>query len=75
MKNGRHRGMKCRSLLLAGALTIGSSGCYLADDPAYLYVRGVGSGVLSGLISSTVTLIGEAIGNALFPGVDGDAAT
>ena len=73
MKNGRHHGRKYRSLLMAGMLACGSSGCNLADDPGYLFARGVGSGVLNGLISLTVDLIGGALGDALFPGIDDDA--
>ena len=73
MNNRRRLGRKYRSLLIAGMLACGSSGCDLADDPAYLFARGVGSGVLDGLVSLTLDLIGETIGEALAPAFDGDA--
>ena len=73
MKNRRHDGRKYRSLLMAGMLACGSAGCDLADDPAYLFAQGVGSGLLGGMISVTVDLIGGALGDALFPGLDDEA--
>jgi len=70
MKNGRQHRRRNRSLLLAGMLTFGLSGCDIADDPAYRYVEGVGIGVLNGLISTTVDVIGATLGSILFPNAD-----
>ena len=58
---------------MTGMLACGSSGCDLADDPAYLFAQGVGSGVLDSMIYVTVDIIGGALGNALFPGLGDDA--
>ena len=67
MTTKRRSALKCRSLLLAGMLTMGSSGCSVWDNPGYLYSVGVATGVLDGLIAVSVDIIGQQIGDVFFP--------
>jgi len=68
----RRSGRKCGAVLLAGLLTMGSSGCSTWDDPGYVYASGVATGVMTGLISVSVEVIGQAIGDIFFPGQQGE---
>ena len=74
MKIRRRSGLKCKALLLVGMLTMSSYGCGVWDNPGYLYAAGVSTGVLDGLISASVAIIGQAIGD-LLPGQQVDNGT
>lgn len=63
----RRSGLKCRSLLLAGMLTMGSSGCSVWDNPGYVYAVGVATGVMDGLITTTLVLLSEAVVGTIDP--------
>jgi len=49
-------------------LAMSSWGCGVWDNPGYLYVVGVSSGVLDGLIAVSTDIIGQAIGDIFLPG-------
>ena len=63
----RRSGLKCKSLLLVGMLTMSSGGCVAYDNPAAVWATGVGLGIMDGLISTTLVVLGEAFENAILP--------
>ncbi len=64
----RRLGLRFKALLLVGMLAMSSWGCGVWDNPGYLYVVGVSSGVLDGLIAVSTDIIGQAIGDIFLPG-------
>ncbi len=74
----RRSGLKYKALLLVGMLTMSSWGCSYWDNPGYVYGSGVATGVMGGLISVSVAIVGQTIGDLFFSGQevdDGTAAT
>lgn len=71
----RRWGLKLKALLLVSMLTMSSWGCGVWDNPGYLYAAGVSSGVLDGLISVSVNVIGQVIGDIFLPDEQVDNGT
>lgn len=64
----RRSGLKCKSLLLVGMLTMSSGGCVGGvgyDNPFAVWATGVGLGIMDGLISTTLVVLGEAFQNPI----------
>ena len=71
----RRSGLKCKALVLVGMLTMSSWGCSYWDNPGYVYASGVATGVMGGLVSVSVGIIGQTIGDIFFPGQQVDNGT